>query len=352
VIDDQVRKQDRAGWRTRAFVLALTGDTAGAMNVVRSVMPGQAAAMEPFIARLSSLNDADRAMAVNFGHFPGSDAAAAAQPVRNLTPTPSEVSLATAAGTPDPRQVPLGSAQTRPSPPPAAPPTAAPASAQSSPLGGSTAAVPTASSSTSSTTTSTAGLPPTDITAVPVPASVAAALPIASGGLDTAAAPAPTVTAATDQASAAMLGPTAGASQSAPSSVASFADVAALVAELPAGESGEREVAVTAASIQSPPARAAAPAGEPSRIWVQIASVGEQASMPSEYNRLKALAPNVFDGKRAWSSPARATNRLLVGPFVSEAEAQAFVDQLTKAKLAGFAWTSSAGQPIARLSVK
>jgi tetratricopeptide (TPR) repeat protein len=70
VIDDQLRRQDRAAWRVRAFVLALTGDANGATEAVRAVMPAQAAAMQPFLTRLPTLRPADRAAAVHFGHFP------------------------------------------------------------------------------------------------------------------------------------------------------------------------------------------------------------------------------------------------------------------------------------------
>lgn len=70
-IADQLARQDRAAWRTRAFVLALTGDAAGATQAVQAVMPAQASAMQPFLARLSSLDAASQAMAVHFGHFPG-----------------------------------------------------------------------------------------------------------------------------------------------------------------------------------------------------------------------------------------------------------------------------------------
>lgn len=70
IIDEQLRRQDRAAWRVRAFVLALTGDANGATEAVRAVMPTQAAAMQPFLARLPQLRPADRAMAVHFGHFP------------------------------------------------------------------------------------------------------------------------------------------------------------------------------------------------------------------------------------------------------------------------------------------
>jgi Flp pilus assembly protein TadD len=71
VLGDQLMRQERAAWRTRAFVLALTGDAAGATEAARAVMPAQAAAMQPFLTRLASLDAPSRAMAVHFGHFPG-----------------------------------------------------------------------------------------------------------------------------------------------------------------------------------------------------------------------------------------------------------------------------------------
>ena len=71
MIDGQLRRQDRAGWRTEAFVLALTGDPAGADDIARRVMPApNAAAMSPFFARLAALSPAQKAAAVNFGRFP------------------------------------------------------------------------------------------------------------------------------------------------------------------------------------------------------------------------------------------------------------------------------------------
>jgi Flp pilus assembly protein TadD len=72
LIQDQVMQRDRAALRTRALVLALTGDRQGADRAVEMAMPGaQAAALEPFLARLPTLSLADRALAVHLGHFPG-----------------------------------------------------------------------------------------------------------------------------------------------------------------------------------------------------------------------------------------------------------------------------------------
>ena len=72
LIDPQLRGHDRAAWRTQAFILALTGDSAGASRIAQGAMPGGGAqAMAPFFGRLPSLNAAQKAMAVHLGHFPG-----------------------------------------------------------------------------------------------------------------------------------------------------------------------------------------------------------------------------------------------------------------------------------------
>jgi tetratricopeptide (TPR) repeat protein len=105
IIDEQLRRQDRAAWRVRAFVLALTGDANGATEAVRAVMPAQAAAMQPFLARLPALRPADRAMAVHFGHFPNDggaiQVAQVPQQYASVTPVPPR-STAPMVATPTP----------------------------------------------------------------------------------------------------------------------------------------------------------------------------------------------------------------------------------------------------------
>jgi Flp pilus assembly protein TadD len=78
LLEPQLASGDRAAERTRALVLALTGDLAGAGRVVQASMPGgQGEAMMPFLARLPSLSYADRALAVHLGHFPSDGRTAA-----------------------------------------------------------------------------------------------------------------------------------------------------------------------------------------------------------------------------------------------------------------------------------
>ncbi len=93
LIDGQLRSNDRAGWRTQALVLALTGDAEGANRTAQGTMPaGAAQAMAPFLARLAHLSPAQKAMAVHFGHFPSDGRSAAA--ATDATADPGAVAMA------------------------------------------------------------------------------------------------------------------------------------------------------------------------------------------------------------------------------------------------------------------
>ena len=78
LLEDQLLVRDRAAERTRALVLALTGDTAGATRAVQAAMPGpQAERDEPVPGAASALSPAERALAVHLGIFPGDGRTAA-----------------------------------------------------------------------------------------------------------------------------------------------------------------------------------------------------------------------------------------------------------------------------------
>jgi hypothetical protein len=111
---------------------------------------------------------------------------------------------------------------------------------------------------------------------------------------------------------------------------------------------GEERTAANAQRREARPRRPAPPA-HPSRHWVQVAGGANRATLPREFARLRTLAPRLLGGRTAYTTPLRATNRLLVGPFASAREAQAFVNQLAASNVPAFAWTSEAGQEIERL---
>ena len=66
--------------RIRAFVLALSGDSAAAMNAINAAMPGSWSRVAPFVQRLPSLTAGQKAAAVNLGIFPDSGETSYASP--------------------------------------------------------------------------------------------------------------------------------------------------------------------------------------------------------------------------------------------------------------------------------
>ena len=81
---------DAAGARTRAFVLALTGDANGAKSAIEAAMPGSSSNMAYFFRKLPALRSDQKVAAVNLGIFPhGLDAqvaSASSQPPVSMHP--------------------------------------------------------------------------------------------------------------------------------------------------------------------------------------------------------------------------------------------------------------------------
>lgn len=79
---------DAAASRTRAFVMALTGDPNGARIAIDAAMPGQWASVEPFIRRIATLRPGDKAAAVNLGIIPDGENSALALASNALPASP------------------------------------------------------------------------------------------------------------------------------------------------------------------------------------------------------------------------------------------------------------------------
>lgn len=86
-----VAKGDVAAGRTRAFVLALGGDSMGAVAAINAAMPGSSASLMPFLQRLPSLQPAQKAAAVNLGIFPDQGTRVASNTVPQSYATPPSV---------------------------------------------------------------------------------------------------------------------------------------------------------------------------------------------------------------------------------------------------------------------
>jgi len=88
------------------------------------------------------------------------------------------------------------------------------------------------------------------------------------------------------------------------------------------------------------------------RYWVQVASGARKSDLPRAWENVVAKAPALLRGRQTWTAPWRASNRLLVGPFPTEAAAQAFVNRLGGAGVGGIQFTSRAGVDVERLPTR
>jgi len=467
-LDPLIQGRDRAAYRTRAFVLALTGDANGAAQAVDTAMPGQGAAMAPFLSRLAELNPAQKAMAVHFGHFPADGRPVQMAQAVDTTAHPAAVALTGAA--PEAPSTPTRFAQqaARPQQRTAAPvqqqrrrvaladpvtrrddeldrserigpgsrssegrrplrPVRSTATAEreqpvrsSTPPANSAAqpAVRTAAPSPApaSRPLQTASAPPLEIPPAmrqdpaPAPARQETSSPVRQQPAPVAqpqpqqqpAATAPIVVRETARpivqetlsvvqetpppavqetpAAAREEAPAPAAPAPATPVVEDFSDVAELVRSLPAEEEARRTAApqrTTPAPTRSTPARttpaqtrtatpgaarstspartaARTPASppHPSRHWVQIAN-GERTAFAFQLGRLRQAAPELLRTRTAyWARNGATSERLLIGPFATAAEAQAFVTQLSRKNVAAFTWTSDAGEEVERLPTR
>ena len=411
LLDPLLRKQDTAAWRARAFVLAMTGDTPGASKVAEAVMtPSLAAGFVPFFRKLPSLRPGEKAAAVHFGNFPGegrpmriddlfNQAEVAARVALENTPRPAtdagSVGVAQSAFGRTPGRIPdaggqivttVASRVAEPRLTLAMPPARTPV-AVARPVtvpGGTAGPVPTPSplpsvgaltpqtppspvlAPATSVPTSLADgsasvgkatrpplvgqieLPPSNVAQTEVAPSLSSAL------AESLATPVPVGEAAAPTAD------TSSASASAP--VQRLAGVAAALSALPAPvaqpvSESSPPAATPRFETVTPPAPKPKVEGSPdadtdSRVWVQVAGGTDMRAFSAEWSRLRNKAPDLLTSRTAWTTPLRATNRLLVGPFESQRAAQDFVNKLALKGITAFAWTSAKGQTIARLATR
>ncbi len=86
---------------------------------------------------------------------------------------------------------------------------------------------------------------------------------------------------------------------------------------------------------------------QPSRIWVQVATGRDKKALGHDWRKLLKDEADAFKGRKGYTSPWGATNRLLTGPFDTEAAATQYIAKLKKAGVGGaFTWISPAGQVV------
>ena len=90
----------------------------------------------------------------------------------------------------------------------------------------------------------------------------------------------------------------------------------------------------------------------PERTWVQVSTGATEGDLPKAWKKAKTKAPTVFGTRGGWTAPWKATNRVLAGPFKTDAEARTFVNQLAKEGVSTFTFTSDPGEIITKLPAK
>ena len=391
-------RQDKAAWRIRAFGLAIVGNAEEAESIAYATMPRDlAAGISPYLRYMARLTPAQQAAAANFGHFPRAADIGRDDPrVAQYATTKPRATLAQADTPLVPAGQPLGRTSSRSRreersarPTPAPTPTPAPRTAAAAPP-----PVPQPTREVTTAPPRVAVAPPQPAIARPMPTPtptpapivtpppavvVAAATPPSERAI--AVAPTPTPTPAPSLVSGFSLPPGATSPPTTtpttptptpapapavtpaptppprrPSLAEAFGDLGAptLGGTPKSGAVDIRRITpVRPADPKTAKPVTPLPPSHPSRIWVQVATGRDKAALGFDWRRIVREAPEATRGKKASISAWGQTNRLLTGPFESQAAANAFLAVLRRADVTGaFLWTSPAGQVVDALAAK
>jgi hypothetical protein len=123
------------------------------------------------------------------------------------------------------------------------------------------------------------------------------------------------------------------------------------LAERKAAEAKKLADVKKAADAKKAADEAKAAKADPPRIWVQVAGGANESDLPKAWSTAKTKA-EALKGRAAYSTPLRATNRVVTGSFKTDAEALAFINTLSKQGVSAFPFTSEKGQKMKKLGEK
>ena len=344
-----LKDEDRAAFRTRAFGLAILGRTDDAVGIADAMMPTDLALrMAPYLRYMPRLTKAQQAAAADLGSFPaatdiGRDTAdiagytaagarIAARADTSLTPTgtpmgarPQQTAASPATSV---RRRPDRERETGNSPAPAS--TIRLAQAELPPIRTVPLAAPSPAPAPSPNPVVVATVRPEPI---PTPPPEAERPTIAEAFADLG--PAPIAKAA----------PAAGA-----------VDVAKLAAARKAAEAkAAKEAEAKAKVAKAAEARAAkakaekeAKAAEPARNWVQVGVGRNVSAFAFDWKKLVKQADGALDGKGPWAVKFAATNRMLAGPYSTDAAVKAAIKRLKDKGIDALPYHSEEGEKVAK----
>jgi tetratricopeptide (TPR) repeat protein len=394
-------RQDKSAWRVRAFALAILGETAQAESIANATLPaGLSAAISPYLRYMGQLTPAQQAAAANLGHFPraseigrddpriaayarpaarpsakgpGAGLIPAGEPLGKRTTQrqtrdererqstrrrdrdrdrqasrervrPPEPVVAT---TSSPAPVPAASAPAAAVARPAASPVTAPAGSALAATQAAQASAPAAAAPPLALAEPRREVAPTRPVQGPsfeLLASGADKTPETATAPPPAQSSAPASPPAAAPAAAAAIGPPAPANLA--DAFAEFNRPTISTAPAPGAVDVRRIAPTRAAPKETKPA----PPAQPSRIWVQVATGRDRKALAFDWRKMSRQNPAIFKSRKPYVTAWNQTNRLLTGPFESEAKASEFMNLLRKEEVAGaFLWTSPAGQVVDEL---
>lgn len=408
-----LKNGDSAGFRTRAFGLAILGQTEEAVKIAEQMMPAQTAArVAPYLRYMTQLTPAQQAAAGSLGVFPrtasigrdDADIAAYAgvgkpQPARTAraelppvnaplappvavrpdrpaasAPASGRASLPAPvrSSEPGPKTAPpVAPAVTTvtpsslPDPRPAAEPVRREVRVVAAPSGTATSAADLVARSAARTTQPIArNAAPVPVATQPVPAQSAGtdqAPAVQATSSTVAALPPVEVTFSQPQQQSQPQQPVQMQQQveSRPLAPSVPPEPAQSVAEAFAGfdlassNSTARAGAVDITSIKVPreveKPMPPPPPAHPARHWVQVATGKDLSALGFDWRRIARKADGALDGKGPFTTRWGEANRLLAGPYESRDAARDMVNKLKQGGLDAFPFSSEVGEEIIKL---
>lgn len=352
-LDPLLRKQDKAAWRDRVFILAIGGEIAAAQATAKAMLiPQQSEALAPFLERIGKLRPAQQAAAVHFGQFPAEG--------RKY----SETELFAAAGSAPPPPVAQkrdgsndgtssdrGERATgddkapRKSTDRSGPKDRAPKDGQAQEA--LTAKKPDVWATTDSNSFILQPANSLKTGHVP-PVTAAKSEPAAPKVVAQPAPAAPPVTTPSGPARLRII-PKAPPSTDAAVSVASLASSTEVTSKNtiePKKSPGKTTAKTAKDDKKAEPSAKPGKTKNPERHWVQVATGAYKPDLGKAWDKLKQKYPALLGKRSAWTVPLNRTNRVLTGPFKTADEAQAFVNKAAGSGFMTSRFTSPAGQAV------
>jgi hypothetical protein len=356
-IQPLLNRRDPGAQRTRAFVLALVGDSTGAAQAIEAVMPGGSARFAPFISYLPQLSVQEKAAAVHLGMFPDNAAVRVSQaqvaPQQSQVTSPvvpppargrSALAEAPVAKAPPPARGPVRVATREPQSPAPQPSFSLPSQRSSS---SPSFSLPSASSAAPTAEKLAQSEPAVEV-AKPSGPSADAESSLQQVGeamgesnlssidkllavIEEAPPPAPTPKVETAAVDDAVVAKAAAAKKAADKKAADK-------------KAAEKKARDTKLAAEKKEREEAAKLGVKGTYWVQLAGGSNQDRMATEYKKLSGKAGTLLKSRSGYVTAGKDYFRLVIGPFDTKSESQAFVNKLAKEGIDGFSWTRTPSQ--------